>query len=466
MSRVSFSGARTGRRAPNKGGMLKSLEWKMGERKRLILPLVDGALVLFAKPYHPVMNQSLELVKTSGSGTYSISKVRCMHVYAQTSAEESLKIAEKGEVCLFCDVAKYEKRRQWEDINEEFGQDGFKEMTKEEQREYFKKSEKDQTVDASYYQETDADGNKESRTQMDIYLLALDIKLDKKNKPVLDENGEAQYEPILMPASKSRLGKFKNGVDNAVASGSIDEDMLYPFIENEGTDVEEEVLIGFVDFLVSFPMEADKMTSGRNMSAQPVSESMSVISPELITGFEAKAAETVKQAEQVINSFYVNLKAHTREEAMDMFKAGEDYVNGLIEDYRTLEDTVSEDGREIMSDENRDAEIFAKIIKAIKKTDAGTDDETVEEEAPKKEKTRRERPAEVDVEEGDDEPAPRRDKPARERRDKPERTKPAEDATDEAPAVVKPKKKKPKVDVPLDEDAMDDSIFDMDNDEV
>lgn len=406
MSRITFNGARTGRRAPSRGGMLSALKYDMGERKRIVFPIVDGGLVIFAKPYHPVMNKSVSLLRSRGGGTYAVNKIRCMHPYSQTNPTESLSIAKKGEICLFCDIAKYESRRQWDEIREEFGEDGFSKLSKKEMKEYFGKAEEDKTVDASFYREKNDDNENESKTLLDIYILALEMRLDKSGKVVMDSDGVAEYTPIVVPASKSRLNKFKEGVDNALASETIQEDILSPYLENEGTDAEEEVLIGFVDFMVNFPKESDKMTSGRNMSATPVSEAASVITDELIENFEDKADAIVKQAESLINNFYKNLQPHTRAEALEFMDGdGEDYFKALEAEFR-MDEIEREDGTVIKSDDDRDAEILANVIDNVStgnddaKEDSGGEEEEADvEEAPKKKKRTAKPVVEEDAEE-------------------------------------------------------------------
>lgn len=469
MSRVSFSSARTGKRQGGKGGnMLKTLEYKMGERKRLVFPIYQGGLILFAKPYHPVKKGALELVKSNGSGKYAINKVRCMHPYSQTTPEESLKAAKSGEICIFCDIAKYESRRQWETIREEFGENGFSELSKKEMKAYFEEMEESQTVETSYYKEEDEEGNKDNRTLMDIFILALEIQLDKKGKPLLDDKGLAKYEPLIMPASKSRLSKFKQGVDDAIASGTLEEDRLHGFIENEGTEAEEEVLIGYVDFLVSFPKEADKMTSGRNMTATPVSESNSVDIDELIEDFEKKAEEMVKSAENLVNNFYVNLKPHTRESGLEMLVQGAEYFEELEEEYRMHGGIDEDTGRELPDDDASDKEIIEKVLSRAKdeEDDEGGAEEQ-EEEKPKKNKSskgkddkKRKKPARQEVDEDDD--GEDEDEEEVEPKPKKKKKKDSEGKSKKGKDKKKSKKvKEPEEDEELDDDEFDDEMFDV-----
>ena len=473
MNRVQFSTARTGRRAPRGGGMLKSLEYKMGERKRLVFPIYDGGLVLFAKPYHKVYNSSVELAKTNGSGTYAVNKIRCTHPFSQTTPEETQQQAKKGEICLFCDISKYEGRRRWATINEEFGKDGFSQLDKKEQKAYFEELQETETVDKSYYSEEDEEGNRENRTLMDIFILALELQLDKKGKPALDEDGAPKYEPVIMPASKSRLEKFKQGVDDALASGSIELENLNVFIENEGTEAEEEVFIGFVDFMVTFPKAVDKMTSGRNMTATPVPESSSVDIDDLMEDFDKKAEDLVKQAENMINNFYVNLKPHTRESALEMLVSGEDYFTQLEDEYRMF-GGESEDGRELPNDDETDASIIERALKqSVSDEDEAEDEETEEEEKPKKKEksgkkktgkegkkrtkpSRKEEPEEdLDVEDDEDEP----DEDIEEKPKKKEKS--GKKKTGKSGKKTK-KAEEPKEDEELDDDDFDEEMFDVD----
>ncbi|MFV1457712.1 hypothetical protein, partial [Bacillus mycoides] len=61
MGRLSFSGARTGRRAGGSGlgNMVQRLSFEVGETKRIIFPVLPDAegnlgLVVLAEPFHPI----------------------------------------------------------------------------------------------------------------------------------------------------------------------------------------------------------------------------------------------------------------------------------------------------------------------------------------------------------------------------------------------------------------------------
>lgn len=462
MGRMTFSKARTGKGVSGGGGMLQTLKWNIGDRLRLVFPVTEDGLIIFAKPYHPVLNKSVRLLKSDGSGTYPVNKIRCMHPFSQTNHKEGLKAAKSGEICLFCDLAKYESRRLWAEIEEEFGEDGFKELSKEEMKEYFEEAKEEDTVEASYYKSTDSEGNSQNITHYDMYILALQLTV--KNGKVVKENGIAKYTPIVMPVSMSRLSKFKDGVDNALVAGTLSEEMLHPYIENEGTDLEEEVKIGFVDFMVNFPEASDKMTSGRNMSAQPVSEKLSAISDELVAHFEENADEIVKKADTLVNNFYVNLKPHTREEALDMIDKDEGYFEELEEEYRYHESREGRNGNEIPSDDDNDASIIQRVLDQNSDTE-DEDEEDEEEKKPRKKKAKssdakKSKRSKKKVEEEDEEEEDEEDEKPKTRKRSPKSANSKKKSSGKK--SKRPKKEEPEEDEldELDEDIEDESLFD------
>lgn len=366
--------ARGNRRGSQQNDLLEIMGFEIGERKRIVIPVFNGEIALFAKPYHKVVNESIEFVSKNGK-PYNVFQVRCTHPYSQVTQEDSIAEARKHEICAFCDLSKYEGRRVWDIINKEYG-DTFKDLEKSEQREVFKKIEALATVEPSYYQTKDEDGNTVNATQMEIYMLVLEIEMDGK-KPVLDNNGIPKYKPVVMKASKSRLDKFKNGVDDAVESGSLDEDMLYTYIENEGTDDAEKVSVGWVDFNVNFPNKPDKKESGKDMSATPVAEKLSVITEDFINAVTENGDALVKSAKSTVDNMLKNFRSHTREEAIGWIKdqtvdgkvvSGEEYFKLLEAEYRFAGDD------EHMGDDERDAEIFEKTLKYADDVETETDD--------------------------------------------------------------------------------------------
>lgn len=372
MSRISYAGARTGRRArTGTTGLIGTFEYEMGDRKRMIFPLIDESLVLLAKPYHPVETRgSIVLPKSNGQGHYAVDKVRCTHPYSQTSYEEGYKLAKTGDYCLFCQVALYEERQKWEELRKLYTKEEFATLSKEDKKAVFKEITAGHTVSSSYYTVTDADGNSYNSTHMDIYILALDLSVDPRGEVIMETvNGVTvpKFQPVLMPASKARLDKFKVAVDNSIMSGMLNRDMLHPYVEHPGTEMEEEVQIGWVDFLVTFPVKPHKMESGKDMGVMPMAQGGSVISAEFIEYFNQKAKIYETEAEKTFDRLYVNLQAHTPEIARSMFAAGPAYVDELASQYRVTEPQTADDGTVIPTDEQREQEVMASVIENYEK---------------------------------------------------------------------------------------------------
>lgn len=372
MSRISFTGARTGKRARTGGtGLIGSFEWEMGDRKRLIFPVINGSVVMLAKPYHPVVNRgAIVLPKSNGQGTYAIDKVRCTHAYAQTSFEEGYKMAKTEEPCVFCQVALYEERRKWQSLRSQYTKEEFQALTKEEKKAVFNELNAEDTVGASFYSEVDSEGNTNYLTHYDIYILALDLSVDARGEVITETvNGVVQpkFQPVLMPASKARLEKFKNAVENSLMSGMLSRETLRPYVDNQGTDMEEEVLIGWVDFLVTFPQKAHKMESGKDMGVMPMAQGASVVTQAFIDAFEAKSALYEHEAEKTFDRLYVNLQAHTAEDAKSMFAAGASYVDELASMYRITESFTNEEGKVVESDTAKEQAVFKRAIENYEK---------------------------------------------------------------------------------------------------
>ncbi|MGN4723701.1 hypothetical protein ACTFR8_22000 [Bacillus cereus group sp. MYBK15-3] len=355
MGRLSFSGARTGRRAGGNGlgNMVQRLSFEIGETKRIIFPVLPDSegnmgLVVLAEPFHPIKQSFLNFVNSRG-GTYQSYQVRCMHPYSQTDRNEAVKSAERKEMCPFCELSQYEVRRTYAEMEERYGEDGFKELSKDEQKKFYEEMDKQRKVENSYYKKSDEDGNEYNVTRLDITLLALELELEdavgKNNKPVKrvvrDENGMPKYKKILMTMSQNRLDKFKTAADNAFEQGILDEDVnAYGYIENEGTEHEEEVLIGFVDFAVKFPNKPTKMESAKDMSPVAVPAKNSVVTKEFVDAITEIGVKLVAEAEKSYKAINPTLRPHTPQEAIALMADGGEYFYSMREQFgREEEDT-------------------------------------------------------------------------------------------------------------------------------
>lgn len=407
MSRVSYSTITTGRRKPKNSGnsfaqvdIIPTMRYEMGDKKRWILPIMDNSIVGFSTPIHNSKNGFVVLPKKAG-GTYVTSKIRCMHPSAQMSDADQVKIAKSGEMCLFCDLKKYEERQQWDIIGTEHPD--FKDLDKKEQRAIFEDIQSNFTVESTFYNKVLDDGTSELHTFQEMYLLVLELEVDSSGNPI-QENGVVKYEPILLPVSKKRLDKFKDAVETA-----LDLDLIkVEDLDSYGEEGAEEKVIGWIDFSIKFPVKAQKMESGKDMSVNITPLKKSEVSDALKADFEAKAEDLVKRAEHTTNVFFRHLAPHTRAKAVEFLAnrqdengnviSGEKYFDALEAKYKNLEDTT-ENGNTRLSDDNRKEEIFARILeyaekaeeKDVEKVEVGTTEtaestvETAETAEPKEE---------------------------------------------------------------------------------
>lgn len=381
MGRLTFSGARTGKRVgSNNFSGIQRMEYEMGEQKRIVFPVLEDeegnkGLVVLAEPYHRIKQGFVKLVSTRGK-EYAPYNIRCMHPYSQTDRKVSIHSAERGEMCPFCELATYELRQTYAEMEERYGEDGFKDLTKEEQKAFYKEMDGTHQVEQSYYQKTDEDGNKYNVNMYDMSLLALELEVNtvektvkgKKRKVVevvLDENGLPKYKKILMPMSQNRLDKFKMAADNAFEQGTLNiDDHHYTFIENEGTEYEEEVLVGFIEFAVKFPVKDQKMESGKDMNVMAVPATNTVMSDEFIESITVNGKKLQEEAETSFKNLNPSLRAFTPAEGIAMMADGGEYYEGMKEEF--LRDD--------------DAEYTQKIFDTILGSSQNVEHEDVEDE--------------------------------------------------------------------------------------
>lgn len=393
MSRSSFSEARTGKKAfkgnGNKNEILAQLPYEPGEAKRIVVPIIDGSVAVFSTPIHKVLNDNVRLPKKVG--TYPVSEIRCTHVATQTTDKDSLEVAKRGETCLYCDIARLESRKQWAIINEKYG-DEFKELSKEEKKAIFQDIQKGFTVDNAFINDRDEEGNTTLSFTKKSYLLVLELDASTDGKKLnLDGNGKPKVTPRLLSFTPTRINKIKEAVENAIDSEAISHDSLTPYIDNEGTQLEEEVLIGWVDFTFKFPPRKLKMESAKDLIINVTSKSNTVIDEEglFIESMQPTLDKYLKDAEFTTTKFFKNLANVNREVALEYIAdrededgnviSGEEYVKELEDAYARKETIVKDDGTEIPSDEEKAKQSFANTIERLEKKETETAKEEVAE---------------------------------------------------------------------------------------
>lgn len=413
--RSSFTEARKGQRAYRSRGsqnsIVSDLQYDVNTVKRVIVPTIDNELVVFSAPIHKVLNFNVKLPK-NGGGVYSVNEIRCSHVNAQTSDNDSLKIAKSKEMCVFCELAKLENRQQWDKINSEYGE-SFRDLTKDEKKAIFQNIQKTHTVESAFKSSTDEQGNTTLSTTSKNYLLLLEVETSSADGKTVAKNsdGTPKIKPVLLPTTATRLEKFKSAVDMTMDVGGLVYENLHPIIENEGTDLEEEVLIGWVEFLLKFPDASKKAESAKNLNIVALPHNQSIVNDEFILSLESDLATYEKDADFTVSTVFKNLKIHKREDAIQFIAdredengnviSGEEYFDLLRAKYR--KETV-EEGSEYLSDTEHEEKLFNQVIERLegKKEDEQSTETKPQEETPLE--TEKEVEVEVEVEE---EPKPK-----------------------------------------------------------
>lgn len=413
MSQIGFSQARTGRRARSGGnfGSIGQMEFEPGKRNRIFFPLRkdeegNQSLILFGETIHRFNDHTVIQIPKRKSGYYNPYTFRCTHPYSQQTHDKAVELAERKEMCVLCEYQRLHNSKRLEIMKQEFGTeendyedgfDNFKELDKKEKKAFFKQYEI--PVEPSFFEKENEDGETFRSNTAEMYLLAIQIETEEKVKkvkskktgkvrevsvtePLLDDEGNVKFKPVFYRVSGKKLNTFKNAVDNAIESDVLSLDDLTPYIENEGTDYEEEVLIGWVDFDLNYP-KGDKMESGRdvNITATKSDKSIFTTHPEIREQIEGKIEGYYKDAVETFSKLFKHLKAYTRDEFMTMLspEAKAEFLQ-LREEYRTEEDDKFEQ------------EIYENVL------NGGSDDEdsdTKQEEKTKSESKKESKPKKV-----------------------------------------------------------------------
>src|SRR5690625_820195 len=442
MSQIGFSQARTGRRASTGGNFsgISQMTFTPGKRNRLILPLrqdEDGnaQIVLFGETIHRLNAPStIQLPKRKG-GHYSPYTFRCTHPYSQQSYDKSVKLAERKEMCVLCEYERLHNQRRMGLMEEEYGSfEEFKKLDNKDKKAFFQRHEI--PVERSYFDKEDADGETYRAQTTEMYLLAMEIETEEKIKkvkvkstgkireipetvPAVDDEGNIKYKPVFHRVSGKRLDDFKDAVDNGIQAGTLSFESLTPYIENEGTDFEEEVNIGWVDFEMAYP-DKDRMESARDVkiSAMPESKSVLISNPEIQEQIEEKMDEHYKNATETFSKLFKHLKGYKRDEIMSLlspdakaeflqlreeFRTEEDeeFEQGIYDSILNREGSTDEDSKEQADNKEESSSKEEKETKKSKTTKETKKEETKKEET-KKEETKEEETTEDELDDTDE----------------------------------------------------------------
>lgn len=400
MSRALFSQARTGRRATTSNFTnVDVLEWEVGKSNRVVIPLYTDSEgregpVLFGQTIHKLDMGVMQLPKKNG-GTYSTYVFRCSHPYSQLNFDDAQKIAESEEMCVLCEYERLQNTRRMALMEKEYGTkeknyedwgENFKALKNAEKKAFFQ--EHPISVEKSYYTQEVEDGDDYNVSTTEMYMLVYDIEVEetsrkmrlksgktrtiKENQPVKDADGKVKYKPALLKVSQQRLNNFKDAIENELASETISYDNLHTIIENEGTEFEEEVNLGWIDFELKYPAKEGstaRMDSARDMSIHATVDSKSILlnNEGLLEDMQDEIEKDYKAAKSSFDNVYKNLQLYTRKEQLALLsKDARGEFEQLREEYRTKDDEAFEQ------------EIYDKVLNAGKTDKDDVDEEVVE----------------------------------------------------------------------------------------
>lgn len=328
---------------------LKMHTYEPGSEQKVVVPLFEQngilAPVIVSAPIHKVGSVgALEMKRKDGS-TYPIYNVRSNHPFAQGDAEISRELAERGEVCVFHELHELQRTKMWDEINAKFGDDltNLPEDVRKEINVEVRKAENAFVVKPSYLA---ARGDYPARNVTETYILLFVFETEttiQKNKlgvekevqtVLLDDNGQPKYSPVLFSLSSERGLKFETAVNNAIDSELVSEEDLHPYVEFEGTEDEQQIFIGWLDFTLRFP-NGTKMESGRDMSIVVPVKAQRAVTPELVASLQAteEGKKIVEQAHTFFNN-RPNVKVRTRAEQLELMTAPTlKLYNDLREEY-------------------------------------------------------------------------------------------------------------------------------------
>lgn len=467
MTKMNFIQASTGARGSGRTPFkVRPFNFETGKDHRLVIPLrtnEDGSqeIVIFGETIHSFNGKGFVQIPKAKGGTYTTFTYRCTHPYSQQSQKDAVHLAEKEEFCPLCEMHNYENNELYAKMNEEYGDHGFKDLTTKEQRAFYE--ENALRVEPSYRRKTSDDGEDESYLTTEMYMLALEIITEEKtreiknkktgktrdivdNVPVV-EDGKVKYEPVLYKVTMKRLNELKNAVDDKIEDGTIALENVHSFIENEGTDNEEEISIGWVDFQLSYPDVSSRMDSARDMKLSAVNDDKSAVvkNEGFVEEVEAQMDKYYDDAYKMYKAFYKHLQMRSREDILEMFiPEVKGVFDQLREEYRTEKDEEFEksvfenvlstgDGSskaDDSEDESDDTETDADADGEDVVVDEEVDVEEEEEEKPEKKATKKKATTKKDTKKKDTKKTETKKKDTKKKETKKEEE-PIEDVSDE-----------------------------------
>lgn len=333
------------------GGFIADYRSDVGVKHRFIIPtFVDSegneGLFIQSRVVHPVKKWGAVSIKTKNGNEFKPYNIGTSHPYKQPSFEESLKIAKRGEVDVFSQLATLTETDKWAKVNE-LDNDRNTEAGKKEFVDFMKDFDKQNTfIEQASYANKEGEWNDHIENYLLILQLETEMVEEERSsgvkrqvaKVVLDDNGFPKYEPKFWRVSSKRLGDIQTAVDLALDNQLLGDDDLFPYTEGEGTDDEIVNYTGWVELEINYPYAEGKnakMESAREASISAVNGSVSNVTEEFVNDFkENKAKELFEKALRDFNFSKSHLKAHTRSEQLEMLSAdARDYFNYLLETY-------------------------------------------------------------------------------------------------------------------------------------
>lgn len=391
MGIVGFTSTRRGQKTYRGGGnaYLNNLEYENGEKKRIVIPVIETeengkkrkVIGLFSKPIHKAKTQGALKDISKANKKYNVNQIRCTHPNRQVLDEDASELLEKYEdtgICVLCEIERLETRHLFHQRSERYTEEEWNALTKKEKKEFYADAQEHFTVEGSSYRVENEDGTSYNATTQSSKMLIYEIMTDANNKPIV-ENGQPKYKPVLMGVTGNRLGKFEQAIEDAISAEQVEYSELYPIVENEGRDNETKILVGWVEFQITFPKESTKMASGRNMTVTVMPKAKSIVSDEFIASEQSKLKNYVKQAQETMRKRDKHLTVLSREQVLDLIQdrtykgevmSAREYLKRLREDYEITEENMiyNEDGTPAReTDQVYDAQAYDNLVEADKR---------------------------------------------------------------------------------------------------
>lgn len=401
----SWGEVTTGKKAKSTGGtgggggfVYSDMPYEIGEKKRVTIPYVRDAegnlqMIIYSAPVHGIEDRGFIQLKGPRGNAYSPYSIRCMNPLSQISFDKGKEIADRKQYCALCTLASLQTAARFAKIDEVFGDiETFKATPKTDERKQalITQLNANDKVRASY-------NNQKKEVQYESYILVLELEssvkevstdfgIDKVTTVHLGENGLPKYKPMLMKASKARLGKFQKAYETAGKDGKITSASLHPFVDQTNT----EVKTAFLDFELHFPShdggtELDKKGSAAKLEIKVTPSSDSVITEQFIEEVLNKSDFLIEKSEKAWVDGHQNLQDFTNDEYKNSMRDFGELFEQLKGQYLTERDIehaqkvieTASTGKNMFKDETEGEATVEEVVPDVKPEKENTSTENV-----------------------------------------------------------------------------------------